>query len=129
MPPWLRPASKRDSYCRAVNEVGRAVRVVAFERLQVHATLQCLQFVRVTNSHVGHVDSGCTRCRGPSWWRRLSKKSGLSWRHYLEWGLVLLCEAACGAVEPPRLHLFVDVPDFFLKVVDDEGVFVFGVSR
>lgn len=57
------------------------------------------------------------------------KEIGLSWRHYLEWGLVLLCEAACRAVEPPRLHLFVDVPDFFLKVVDDEGVFVFGVSR
>lgn len=40
-----------------------------------------------------------------------------------------LCEAACGAVEPHRLHLFVDVPDFVLKVVDDEGVFVFGVCR
>lgn len=37
-------------YCRAVNEVGRTIRVLAFERLQVHATLQCLQFVRVTNS-------------------------------------------------------------------------------
>lgn len=129
MPPWLRPAPKRDSYCRAVNEVGRAVRVLAFERLQVHATLQCLQFVRVTNSQSRACRLGLQQMQGAVVVASDVKEIGLSWRHYSERGLVLLCEAACGAVEPPRLHLFVDVPDFVLKVVDDEGVFVFGVCR
>lgn len=86
MPPWLRPASKRDSYCRAVNEVGRAVRVVAFERLQVHATLQCLQFVRVTNSQSRACGLGVHQMQGAVVVASDVKEIGLSWRHYSEAG-------------------------------------------